>query len=229
VTRKVEKAFTVAVPIERAWSAFADSHERSQWEAAQYEIDPRPGGIVRWTLPGVETTGRVEEADPPHLLRHTEHDGPHTGCEITVTFEEVAEGTRIVVTHSGFGSAENWDEWLEGTSLGWSQAIADLIAYLRTGIPARRFVAEMQSPGMTMTNTDAGIEVCTVAAGGMADGAGLQPGDLLLRVGGVPVFTIAELWVLMREHGAGSHVDVEYVRAHERHYGRGVLSGLSSA
>ena len=63
MTRKIEKTFTVAVPVERAWEAFADSHERSQWEAAEFVIDPRPGGAVRWVLPGIETTGRVEEVD----------------------------------------------------------------------------------------------------------------------------------------------------------------------
>ena len=111
MTRKVEKVFTVAVPISRAWEAFADSHERSQWEAAEYEIDPRPDGIVRWKLPGVEATGRVEEADPPRLLRHTELTGPHAGCEVTVRFEEAGAGTRIVITHSGFGSAGGCLRW----------------------------------------------------------------------------------------------------------------------
>ncbi len=228
MSRKVAKTFVVAVPVERAWSAFADSHERSQWEAAEYEIDPCPGGLVRWTLPGIEATGRVEEVDSMRLLRHTEVTGPHSGCEITVTFEAVDGGTRINITHAGFGSSENWDEWLEDTSLGWSQAIADLIAYLHTGVNARRFVTEMQSPGMGMTDTDAGIEVVKVASGGFADQAGLRSGDLILRVGGVPVFAVAELWVLLREHAAGSALSVEYVRDRERHGGRGTLTRWSS-
>jgi uncharacterized protein YndB with AHSA1/START domain len=103
VTKKVEKTFTVAVPVARAWEAFADSHERSQWEAVEYEIDPRPGGLLRWTLPGIEATGRVEEVQVHHLLRHTELTGPHAGCEVTVGFEEVTGGTRITITHAGFG------------------------------------------------------------------------------------------------------------------------------
>jgi uncharacterized protein YndB with AHSA1/START domain len=226
VTSRIEKTFTVAVPIERAWSAFADSHERSQWEASEYEIDPRPGGVVRWSLPGIEATGRVEEADPPRRLRHVELSGPHTKCEITVTFEAIDDGTRISITHSGFGSGEGWDEWLEGTSLGWAQAISDLIVYLRSGVPARRFVAAMRHPGMRMTDTEAGIEVVDVADDGLARDAGLQSGDLLLRVGGVPVFTIAELWVLMREHEAGSELEVEYLRDRERRQGAGVLGGM---
>jgi uncharacterized protein YndB with AHSA1/START domain len=224
VTKTVEKTFTVAVPVARAWEAFADSHERSQWEAVEYEIDPRPGGLLRWTLPGIEATGRVEEVQVHHLLRHTELTGPHAGCEVTVGFEEVTGGTRITITHAGFGSAEQWDEWLEGTSIGWAQAIADLIVYLHTGVPARRFATAMQSPGMTMADTDAGIEVLVVIAGGLADQAGLRPGDLVLRVGRAPVFSIAELWVLMREHGAGSSFEIDYVRGGERLRGVGVLS-----
>ena len=44
---KVEKTFEVAVPVARAWQAFADSHGRSQWEAVEFEIDPRPDGRLR--------------------------------------------------------------------------------------------------------------------------------------------------------------------------------------
>ena len=79
VTKNVERTFTVVVPVARAWEAFADSHERSQWEAVEYEIDPRPGGLLRWTLPGIEATGRVEEVQVHHLLRHIELTGPHAG------------------------------------------------------------------------------------------------------------------------------------------------------
>ena len=219
-----ERTFTVEVPVERAWAAFADSAERSQWEAATYEIDPTPGGRIHWVLPGVEATGEVVEVVPNKLLRHVEGTGPHANAEISVTFEAVEDGTRITITHAGFGDAAHWDEWLEGTANGWRQAIADLVLYLRTGVPARRFVTEMHSPGMTMCDTDAGIEVARVSAGTLAAEAGLQPGDLLLRVGGVPVFTITDVWVLMREHGPGMEFELEYVRSHERLRGTGVLT-----
>ena len=179
VTARMQKTFTVAVPPEPRGKRLPIRTSGRSGRRPSTRSKPRPGGRVHWTLPGIESSGRVEEADRPHRLRHIEFDGPHTGSEITVTFEAVGEGTRIVITHAGFGSAEHWDEWLEGTELGWSQAIADLIVYLRTGVPARRFVAETQSPGMTMTDTDAGVEVCTVASGGLADDAGLQAGDLL--------------------------------------------------
>jgi uncharacterized protein YndB with AHSA1/START domain len=227
MTPAFERTFTVEVPLERAWAAFADSAERSQWEAATYEIDPTPGGRVRWELPGLEATGEVVEVVPNKLLRHVEGSGPHTNAEVTVRFEAVDGGTSITITHAGFGDAAHWDEWLEGTAIGWSQAIADLVVYLRTGVPARRFVAAMQSPGMTMRDGDGGVEVASVSVGALADQAGLEAGDLLLRVGGVPVFAITDVWVLMREHGTGTELEVEYLRSDQRRHGKGRLVSFS--
>jgi S1-C subfamily serine protease len=142
-----------------------------------------------------------------------------------VTFEATDTGTRVSITHAGFGSADAWDEWLDGTSLGWDQAIADLYLYVETGVPARRFATRMHPPGMTMTERPAGLEVRTVTPGQLADRAGLQPGDLILRVADTPVFTIRELWVLMREHSQGEALTVDYVRDREQGHGVGVLTG----
>lgn len=210
--KSIEKVFSVAVPVERAWAAFADGAERSQWEASVYEIDPRPGGAVHWELPGIESFGRVEEVDEYRLLRHVELDGPHAKAEITVRFEAAGTATRITITHAGFGEGEDWDEWLEGTSLGWTQAIADLIAYLETGVAPHRFTQGMGSPGMSMTDTPGGVRAVDIRPAGLAHDAGVQPGDLLTRMAGVPVFTISDIWVLMRQHGAGDACAVEYVR-----------------
>jgi hypothetical protein len=38
------------------------------------------------------------------------------------------------------------------------------------------------------------------------------------------VFSIAEVWVLMREHHPGATLEIEYVRGGERLHGVGVLS-----
>jgi uncharacterized protein YndB with AHSA1/START domain len=211
------------VPSARAWEAFANGAERSKWEAVNYEIDTRPGGHLRWELPNIECEGRVEEVEPHRLLRHTELTGPHASSEVTVTFEEVEGGTRITITQAGFGDSEAWRGALGGLSTGWDQAIADLILYLRTGVPARRFTIPLGNPGAGLGETSAGLEVLTVGPGGFADQAGLQVGDLLLTAGGAPVYTWPELWVMLRARGPGGDLDVEYVRGHERLAGAGTL------
>jgi uncharacterized protein YndB with AHSA1/START domain len=220
--RSIEKVFTVAVPVERAWAAFADGAERSKWEASTYEIDPRPGGAVHWTLPGHDTVGRVEEVVPLERLRQVDLDGPHASAEITVTFEDLGTSTRITITHAGFG--DGWDEWLEGTSIGWTQAIADLVVYLETGVVVRRFNVAMQSPGMTMRDEPGGVRVERTFPGGLAEGAGIREGDLLVRLAGVPVFTITDVWVLMRQHGVGDACVVEYVRGDSLLSGEGTVT-----
>jgi uncharacterized protein YndB with AHSA1/START domain len=227
MAKSIEKVFTVAVPVERAWAAFADGAERSKWEASVYDIDARPGGAVHWELPGITSDGRVEEVVEHRLLRHVELDGPHARAEITVSFEDLGTSTRVTITHAGFGDGDGWDEWLEGTSIGWTQAIADLIVYLETGVAPHRFTDAMQYPGMTMNDVPGGVAVRDVAMGLAAD-AGLQAGDIVLRVDGVPVYAITDVWVLMRERKAGEQVTVEYVRGGERRTGQGTLTGWPS-
>ena len=226
MSRKIEKTFTVRVPVGRAWEAFVDGDERSKWEASTYEIEPVPGGKVHWTLPGLESEGHVEAVEHERLLKWVETGGPHLDSEITVTFEAVDEGTRISITHAGFGDADDWGEWIEGTTLGWSNAIADLIVYLEHGVVSGRFTSGMEPPGFRSTDTPAGMVVDDVLPGGFADQAGLRPGDLILRVGGAAIYSLPELWVLLRLHDHAAPLEVEYVRGGQRLSGKGTLSGV---
>ncbi len=83
MSHQVEHTFDVAVSPARAWLAFADGDERAKWEALEYEIDLRPGGRLRWALPGYECEGEVLEVEPERFLRHSEGSGPHTQTEVT--------------------------------------------------------------------------------------------------------------------------------------------------
>lgn len=223
MTQQVTKVFTVAVPIERAWAAFADGTERARWEADIFEIDAVAGGKVHWELPGLVADGEVLECAPMRLLRHREDTGPHAGTEVSVTFSTEGGATTITITHSGFG-APGVGDWFEGTSLGWDEAIADLCCYLTTGIAPRRFNDGMRSPGMFLRDSAAGPVVEQVHEAGLASDAGLLPGDLVVRVARVPVFSISDLWVLMRQHAEGARVDVEFVRAGTLHTTAGTLT-----
>ena len=225
MSHQVEPELVVPVSSARAWRAFADSRERSQWEAATFEIEPRVGGRVHWALPGHECEGRVEEAVPERLLRHREHSGPHADTEVTVRFEPVEGGTRISITHAGpgFGAGEDAALAVEATTIGWAQGLADLRVLLDRGVPAGRFMRPWTYPGMRVSETPAGVEIRRVDPGGFADQAGLRAGDLLLALGGAPVFTQRELWVLQREHGPGDKLTAEYLRGSERLSGTGTF------
>ena len=219
----VDVTLEVNVPVARAWRAFAETSERSQWEARPFEIDPVPGGRVHWELPGLVCDGRVEEVVPEQLLRHTEGTGPHHESEVTVTFEPVPEGTRIHVLHTGHGEGEDGECMAEAVTLGWTQALADLVVWLEHGVPAERFVRRNNMPGMALRETPGGLVVHAVDTEGLGESAGLAPGDLLLSVCGAAVFTHSDLWVITREHAPGTRLPIEYVRDGKRCEATGTL------
>jgi uncharacterized protein YndB with AHSA1/START domain len=213
VSHRVEHTFKVAVPPARAWLAFADGRERSKWEAQEYEIDPRPGGRLRWTLPGMECEGQVVEVEPERFIRHTEGSGPHAQTEVTTRLTPIEGGTRIQITHSGFGDGEGAALTVQSVTLGWAQAIADLVLYLEHGVCAGRFVRRMLHAGLQVSETAVGLVVETTEARGYAERAGLQPGDVLLGLAGAPIYSRPELWVMLRQHQPGEKLTVEYARA----------------
>ncbi len=216
MSRKFEKTFVVRVPVARAWQAFAETRERSRWEADPFEIDARPGGAVHWRLPGIESKGRVLEVEPERLLRHVEESGPHGDQEVTVAFEEVEAGTRITVTHAGFGDGAEFDDALESTSLGWSMALADLVVYLETGVAPGRFFEPWVDPGVELVQTQGGLRVTGVSAEGFGASAGLAPGDLLLFLDGKPLYTRPELQPILRGFRSGEACSVAWVRGDQR-------------
>jgi len=224
---KLEKSFVISVPPARAWEVFTDGEERSKWDADVWEIDLRAGGATHWKIGPLESTGRVDEVVPEQLFRQTDLTGPHANSEITVTFEEVDEGTRVTITHAGFGDGEEWQGALESTSFGWGQAIADLFAYLETGVRPERFNTNLLSnPGMVVIDTPAGLRVKRTEPAGFAEQVGLKEGDLVLTVAGAPVFTTPEMWVILRLYKPGDKVAVDYISDGKRRSGSGELAVL---
>jgi uncharacterized protein YndB with AHSA1/START domain len=216
--RAIEKRFVVAVPREQAWAAFTDQEQRRCWDAPDYEIDPRPGGKVRWRLepwPGIE--GEVVEADAPSRLRMTESsEVPGVMTDLTIRFESVDGGTRISITQAGFGDGPEWDAGFESHSRGWDMAIADLVLYLMDGTVARRFATPWRTTlGVAVLERPEGLRVVTVDPGGYADEVGLRAGDVVLRIGGVPIFWRTDLWCVQHAHSVGEPLAAEFARGGE--------------
>lgn len=133
-----------------------------------------------------------------------------------MTFEEVTTGTRVTMTHFGFGDDDTWaavTDQLEGRLLGWSEAIADLAIYLQTGQATQRHFSDRADLGMRVIETDAGLRVHDIEPDGAAASGGLRRGDLLVSLDGVPVFRRADLWTLTRALARQSGgVSVAYAR-----------------
>lgn len=92
-------------PPEKVWRALTDSKAIAQWLMAN-DFEPKLGHKFMFTStpqPGWDgkTYCEVIELDPPRRLAYTWKGGP-LDTVVRWTLEPVAEGTRIVLEHTGF-------------------------------------------------------------------------------------------------------------------------------
>ena len=217
-----ERTFSVSVSQERAWRACTHPDELARWYFTPTGHD---GDESRFDLYGTEVTVTIFEADRPHRLRYGGSGvpgqlGPSETC---MTFEATDTGTRITIVHSGFGDGADWAAALDAVSRGTDETIADLILYLETGVGFPRHPIERSYHGIRARELAAGLVVHAVDPGAFGARLGLEPGDLLVEVGGAPVFGHRELWTVARATPPGREATATWIRAGELHRGSAIL------
>jgi uncharacterized protein YndB with AHSA1/START domain len=214
---RFEKTFSLSVPVERAWQAFTDPADLEVWLTGKVEqADATAGGRVAWVADEYgQLVWDIVSADPPNSLVFRESGILPGESEVTVTFEQADTGTRITVTQAGFGEGEDWQSHLESAGHSWGQTLAALDLYLRTGVRYDRFFTFQSGLGMLTRDELAGPVVQTVDEGCFAAKAGIQPGDIILKLGTAPVFSYADLWLFTREHAMGEEIEVTFVHGRE--------------
>jgi uncharacterized protein YndB with AHSA1/START domain len=219
-----ERTFSVSVPPERAFRAFTDFDELTQWFAKKFDRDEQEAAGEAAT-PGGAMHFEVTQIKDDELLCYRQWAAsPEVGIDVTVVFEPVEGGTRITITHAGFGG----DSILNSDSVhrGMDESYADLVLYLERGLafPRHRDNQSTADVGVLVRETFAGAEVVEVAPGGLAEELGIVPGDLILQLGRGAVFGNREVNFFVREHDAGDEVDVVWAHGGDLRRGRGRLA-----
>jgi uncharacterized protein YndB with AHSA1/START domain len=145
-TDRIEKQTTVRAPRAKVWKAITDSREFGKWFKADIsepfvEGTPARGKI---THPGYEHLTiefHVERVEPERYFSYRWHpyaidpqqdysQEPTTLVEFEL--EEVAEGTRISVTESGFDQIPlaRRDEAFRMNSRGWEGQLGNVAKYV---------------------------------------------------------------------------------------------------
>src|SRR5260370_8292675 len=175
-----EKTFSVHVPPERAFRAFTDPNELEQWFTPKFDADAEegaPGVKADAESPGGDVHFEVTQIKGDELLRYRQWAAaPETGIDVTVVFEPVEGGTKITVTHAGFGG----DSILNSDSVrnGMFENYADLILYLDHGVsyPRHRDITTEAWLGALFLDAGPGAEVAEVEAGGVSPEVVPPPG-----------------------------------------------------
>ena len=220
-----ERTFVLAVGAEEAFRLFTDPGETAAWLSPVSESEQ---GDLEMHIEGNPSSALSLDAyDPPSLVRTTMTGGVVPGAmEITVTFQDRDSGTEITITRAGFGgSAETWEVFGQSNTLGWEEAITDLMAYVHTGVRAPRHAPDLRaSIAAWPIRRDWGVELAEVKPGGFCDKAGLQAGDLLLKLDRAGVYQIADIWTFTRARSAGDEVEVTFIRNRQLRTGLAQLS-----
>ncbi|MFX3635238.1 MAG: alpha/beta fold hydrolase [Candidatus Pristimantibacillus sp.] len=141
----------VSIPAKLAWQGWTEPAHLSRWwgprlwTSTVYEMDVRPGGVWRYSLKSDESGGEeaycsavYHEVIEPFRLVYTDsftdknwNIVENNDMLTTVTFEEIAEGTKLSIM-TRFASAEELDK-AETTGMieGYTDAFERLEEYLR--------------------------------------------------------------------------------------------------
>ena len=221
MTRTIERSFEVDVPLRRVWQVMTDPAELNRW---YFPFRPSADGRSHATeVHGHERTSEVVEVEALKFFRTRttftgrEGFGSVPGVrEMLVSFEPAGAGTRVTITHSGWGDDEASECNRRATERGSDETIADLLLYLASGMPfPRHNRGERSSLGLSALEVPGGVEVRGVQAGTFAERLGLRPGDLLVELDGAGVFGLAELAFFSKLRAAGERAGARWIRAGE--------------
>jgi uncharacterized protein YndB with AHSA1/START domain len=145
-TDRIEKEIVVRAPRSRVWRALTDSREFGKWFQAEMKDAFVPGAAARGriTHPGYEHLMlelQVERMEPERLFSWRWHPyavdpqqdySQEPTTLVVFELEEVAEGTRLKVTESGFDRipAGRRLEAFRMNSEGWAAQVQNVARYV---------------------------------------------------------------------------------------------------
>jgi hypothetical protein len=213
------KTFSLGFAPERVWEAWF-AHEGADGPpqvGASFALPDAAGTVVDVTA--VEPASRYEWTETAGDAR----------CEMTVTFEAEATGTKLTVTRYGFGEGPEFEVYRTSHELGWTEHIADLALFLETGTSRPRHLEDRCATGVVFADGESGMRVVHVGEPSLGAEAGLRPGDVLLDVDGAAVYSRSDLWLLARLLDPGRSVTVGFVRDGRACTGTGRMQPTSAA
>ncbi|MDX1661432.1 MAG: SRPBCC domain-containing protein [Gemmatimonadota bacterium] len=146
-TRSVSHEVEIEAPIEAVWDALTRAEELERWFPLEARVVPGEGGSI-WMSWKNEYEGEsaILAWEPPRLLRTTwgEPEGDQPGQVTTYTLESSGGSTTVRVVTSGFPTDSSWDEWVEGTRMGWRWELGSLKRYLEDHRGEDRTVAYLR-------------------------------------------------------------------------------------
>ena len=192
------------------------------WELLQEQRDGELIWLSVWPrIEGFESAGKVLSIEPMQSIQVHKDAEPCKDSEIILTLRAEGAGTHIQVIQ------KNVPDWVKASIdafvLGGDQIVADLVLYLERGVQICRHTMNWSFIGLVTQEVATGLEVTAVVPGAYADRVGLAAEDLIISLGGAPVFTQHCLQAVSRVFKPGQEVEATWVRGTTLERGQAAL------
>jgi len=123
-TERIEHAVRVEAPPEAVFEYFTDPAKLVRWMGSAATLDPRPGGVCRFDINGVNMAGEYVQVDFPWRIvftwgfEPTVFETARQSSAVEVSFTADGEGTIVRLTHSRLADGAvafhraGWDNYL---------------------------------------------------------------------------------------------------------------------
>lgn len=228
---------SVNAPAADVYRAFTNSSALREWLADVATTNPKPNGrfYVAWN-DGYYAGGHFTTLEKDRAVGFTWNGrGLPATTEVAVSLRNQDGGTLVTVEHCGLGEGEAWDVAEAAFTRAWKRSLENLASVLETGEDLRFTKRPMLGVFVSDFNAEIaarlgvpvseGVRLDGVVEGMGAAAAGLQAGDVIVNVAGLPVRDFPSLQNALAAFRAGDTVEVVYYRGTEQQTTQMPLSG----
>jgi uncharacterized protein YndB with AHSA1/START domain len=140
--RKIQGEIVVAADLQDVWEAWTTEAGAKTFFAPDCAIDLRPGGVYEMYFDPESPPGfrggegcRILAVQPKTMLSFTWNAPPGLSevrgqyTHVIVRFSQEEPGTRVILTHDGWGSDGEWDKAFDYFTAAWLRVVLPRLKY----------------------------------------------------------------------------------------------------
>jgi uncharacterized protein YndB with AHSA1/START domain len=214
----VKSTQTIQTPPEEVFDALQYECRLGEWLCLKARTEPRKGGKFELHWRTFDARGVFTAFAPPKRLAFTWQGSSDPGeTNVKITLKAVEGGTRLTLTHSGWGSGKKWAGFAQNAEREWAKVLGNLKSVLETGIDLRETNRPRIGIGFETAADRPGVHLTEIVPGSPAEAAGLQKGDVLVSMDGRKLRSQEEFIQVFGSFRGGQKVKVVLLREGKRH------------
>jgi uncharacterized protein YndB with AHSA1/START domain len=216
----------IDVPIPAVYHAFTNQAAVTQWLCNNALITAREGGSLffNWNQPRYYAMGEFTRLEINNVIEFTWlGKGEPAQTKVQITLSKDNEATSLDLAHLDLGTGEEWADTRKQIERGWTFSLKNLKQVLEVGLDKRAYdqpflgilisgVVSEEEAQQWDPDIKGGIRISGTLNHTGAAKIGLEPQDVIVRLGDVQTKDFPSLQQFVRNHNVGDTLDVVFFR-----------------